>query len=84
MRFPDWLLWILNLNAVVFVFAIIIIPNFYWGLSVGDYEIILIINFILIILHYLSYRQTRNIRSLFPFLISILFYGLLFFANILG
>lgn len=81
-RFIVILLFI-NLVTCFIIFTVIIWPNFYFGLTMLDY-VILIITFIFLLgLHLFFYKKNKVIQVIYPFGIVIIFYSVLYFANII-
>lgn len=76
-------LFITNVVTFVIVAYFIIFPHFYFGLTTNNYLFIGIVNSALLILHLIAYFKTKKIATLIPFLFTLMFYGVLFYTNII-
>ena len=77
------LLWFLNILLVSLIFIYIIFPNFYFGFTAEHYIIMIISSSIVSLITITIFIKTMKVEAVLPLILPIMFYLLLYLANII-
>ena len=77
------LLWFLNILLVSLIFIYIIFPNFYFGFTAEHYIIMITSSSIVSLITITIFIKTMKVEAVLPLILPIMFYLLLYLANII-
>ena len=77
------LLWFLNILLVGLIFIYIIFPNFYFGFTAEHYIIMITSSSIVSLITITIFIKTMKVEAVLPLILPIMFYLLLYLANII-